>query len=95
MYDPQAVDLTGDGNPEIVYITAGEGCASCHQQFLYIFDGQNQIFWKDFGDPVFAARDKAFMVFQPNRVQDEPLCCATSFNLTTYTWDGQTFLPQK
>jgi len=93
--NPQPTDLTGDGKPEIIYITSGEGCASCHQQFLYIFDGQNQIFWRDFGDPIFVAKDKAFMVFQPIRKAAEPLCCPTSFNLITYTWDGQTFQEQK
>ena len=44
---PNPVDLTGDNKPEAIYITAGEGCASCHQQIIRIFDGQKEIFFGD------------------------------------------------
>jgi len=88
----EPVDLTGDGKAEVIYITAGEGCVSCHEQTIRIFDGQKEIFnEKMFDDPIFVPGNKAFMVFRPVRKEGEPLCCPTSFSLTTYLWDGQTF----
>lgn len=92
---PEPVDLTDDGKLDVIYITAGEGCASCHDQTIRIFDGQNEIFNDRFDDALFVPGKKAFIVFQPTRKEGEPLCCPTSFNLTTYAWDGQAFEEQK
>lgn len=92
---PDLVDLNGDLKPEVIYITAGEGCASCHDQTIRIFDNQKEIFNETFDDVLFVPGSKAFMVFQPIRKEGEPLCCPTSFSLTTYLWDGQAFEEQK
>ena len=89
LYDPQVVDLTGDGSSEVVYITAGEGCASCHQQFLHIYDGDREIFWKDYGDPIFAPiLGKGFTVFQPTAEGNR---FVGPYYPLTYTWDGEAF----
>lgn len=92
---PNPVDLNGDNKPEVIYITSGEGCASCHEQIIRIFDGQKEIFNKMSDDPLFVPGNKAFMVFQPVRKEGKPLCCPTSFSLLTYIWNGQTFEEQK
>src|SRR3990167_8887628 len=36
---PLSEDLTGDGESELIFTTYGEGCASCHAQNIYIFQG--------------------------------------------------------
>lgn len=95
--NPQPADLTGDSESEVIYITSGEGCASCHAQTIRIFDGESEIFnlGQVFDDALFVPGDKAFMIFQPIRKEGEPLCCPTSFYPITYIWDGQTFQEQK
>ncbi len=89
---PDSVDLTGDGKPEMIYVTAGEGCGSCHGQTIRIFDDQKEIFSIPSDDPIFMEHSgSSFAVFQPIRKDNEPLCCPTTFSAKTYIWNGTSF----
>ena len=91
--EPDILDITGDGKEEVVYINIAEGCASCHDHYLHIFEGKKEIFSMELDDPAFLpVEGKGFMVYEPIRKEDEPYCCPTSYKKRFFEWNGVTFI---
>lgn len=87
-------DITRDGKPELIFITVGEGCASCHAENLYIFQEEKELLKLELDDPFFRPLPaiRGFLVTEPiRRLDDGGYCCPISFQNTVYIWDGETF----
>ena len=89
---PLSKDLTGDSQPELIFTTVGEGCASCHAQNIYIFQGGKEMIKLELDDPIFyPLPSRGFLIVEPIRKEREGMCCPTSFQNAVYLWDGETF----
>lgn len=87
---PISKDLTGDGQPELIFTTVGEGCASCHAKNIYIFQDKKELLKLELSDPIFyPLPGRGFLVVEP--VEGRDSCCPTSFQNAVYLWDGETF----
>jgi hypothetical protein len=94
--EPEIVDITGDGKDELVFINIAEGCASCHDHYLHIFNGKSEIFSIELDDPTFVPiKRKGFIIYEPIRKDSEPYCCPTSFKQRFFEWDGVSFSEQE
>ncbi len=87
-------DVTDDGKPELLYITTGEGCGSCHQKWIYVFSANQKLFEMSADDVEINAlpTGNGFTVKQPIRKENEPLCCPTEYKTDRYLWNGKTFI---
>lgn len=91
--EPDILDLTGDGKDEVVFINISEGCASCHDHYLHIFEEKKEIFSTELDDPEFIPiRSKGFVIYEPIRKDAEPYCCPTSFKRRIFEWNGDSFI---
>lgn len=90
----QYLDVTGDGKPELLYITTGEGCGSCRQNWIYVFSANQKLFEMNADDVQLNAlpTGNGFTVKQPIRKDNEPLCCPTEYKTDRYLWNGKTFI---
>lgn len=90
--EPLSEDLTGDGKPELIFTTVGEGCASCHAKNIYIFQEEKELLKLESNDPFFhALPGRGFLVVEPLGEENEGTCCPTAYQNTLYLWDGQIF----
>ncbi len=84
-------DVTGDGKPEHLYITIGKGCASCHQNWIYVLSEGKRLFEMTGDDAkIFALPNgTGFIIKQPVRKKNEGMCCPTEFTTDTYLWNDK------
>jgi len=89
---PLSEDLTGDDQPELIFITYGEGCASCHAQNIYIFQNKKELLKLESNDPFFHTLPRrGFLIVEPLGEENEGTCCPTAYQNTLYLWDGEVF----
>ena len=87
LFNTQFHDLTGDKEDELIMITSGAGCASCHWNRIYILSEDKIIFQKDVEDVWFWPAENyfGFIIKYPLRREDEAYCCPTEGIVESYT----------
>jgi len=91
------VDVREFGLGFIYVQTIGEGCASCHAKWIYIFNKKNKKLFETTSDDNFFgfSTDDTFSIIEPVRKENEPLCCPTEYKTRVFKSDGKTFFEIK
>ncbi len=90
-----AADVTGDGRPDYLYITDGQGCGSCQAKRVVVFTGTKPVFDDGFflyPEVRILANHRGFQIAEQFTRPGEALCCPTGSRLWTFEWNGSKFV---
>lgn len=89
MLDHLRADVTGDGRPDDIYVTSGQGCASCHAQQIWIYSQGMLIFQQQVDDvEIRIARNHAGMEIRTDTPGTAGLdsCCPSRRTYQEWAW---------
>lgn len=87
--DHLRADVTGDGQPDDIYVTSGQGCASCHAQQVWIYSQGRLIFQQQVDDAeIRTARNHAGMEIRTDTPGTAGLdsCCPSRRTYEEWAW---------
>jgi hypothetical protein len=87
-------DVTGDGRPDYLFVTAGKGCGDCMQQTLYVFSGSAAVFARrgtDWAVRFEPGAHRRFVTRNPKYSPGDAQCCASRQLYREWAWNGKTF----
>lgn len=90
-----AEDVTGDGVPDYLYRSSGEGCVSCHATYISVFIGDKLIFDEGtFNDATVTIMPDhlGFVVTERILGQGESSASASGRGYYTYRFNGSAFM---
>lgn len=85
-------NITGSGE-QVITISVGEDCGSCHYKEVHIYDKQQEIFVFYGDDPsIDPIYGKGFVITQPVRKSDESYSNPSEFQSAIFLWNSKTFV---
>jgi hypothetical protein len=96
LLEVRAGALTGDGTSQLLLVGASDGCASCHAQWLAVWDvGRGVVLWEaeDGVDTIVRVLEGGgFERSDAVRELDRPSCCPSLREVHRLTWNGSGFV---